>query len=156
MRAIIKSEGLKAIEAQLGKMAVRDRALLDDPVVRRELEHSAARRFQRGIRQAKRTWRLEKRARGLRDRPLQATGDAFRALTAGTGPKANAVQFKRTYGGVVFGVKPGRSDLYYMQAHHRGYQSTHGRVAPRRAVVIDKQARENIAGFVLRKLTGDQ
>lgn len=155
MRVIIKDEGLKEAERRLGKLVVRDRGLLDTEDVRRELEHSVARRFQRGLRQAKRAWRLEKRKRGLRDRPLQATGSAFRALTSGTGPAASGVQFKRVYGGVVFGVKPGRGDLYYMHVHSRGYETSGGRVAPRRAVVIDKQARENIAGFVLRRLTED-
>lgn len=156
MRANITSDGLKEAEQQLGKLVVRDRNLLHHQEVRDEIETSTQRRFNRGVRRAGRAWRVEKARRGLSQEPMRATGQAFRALTTGTGPRASAVQFKRVYGGVVFGVKPGRSDLHYMQVHASGYSSRGGRVKPRRVVVVDKVANANIAAFVLERITEDR
>lgn len=123
------------------------------PEVRRELEQSAARRFERGVRQAGPAWRLEKQRRGLDNRPMRATGHAFQAIVHGSGPAASAVMFKPSKGGVRFGVTPGRSSLYYLQAHAKGYQRGGSHVKPRRVVVLDRLARERIARIVLKRVT---
>ncbi len=156
MRVTIKSDGLK--EAARTLELTSDRAergrLLSGNEVRREFEQSSRRRFSRGLRQSGKAWRLAKQRRGLSSRPMQATGDAFAALTRHSGPKAGAVIFKPTQGGVEFGVARGRGSLYYLEVHAKGYDSSKGRVKPRRVVVLDKPARENVAEIVLRRVDG--
>jgi len=154
MKVTIRSEGLK--EAARTLELTSDRAergrLLSGNEVRSQFEESSRRRFGRGLRQSGKAWRLEKQRRGLSSRPMQATGDAFAALTRHSGPKASAIIFKATNGGVEFGVARGRGSLYYLEAHAKGYSSSKGRVKPRRVVVLSKQARENIAVIVLSRL----
>lgn len=154
MRITLKTDGLKEAEQRIGKLVVRSqsRTLLDNPRVLLEFRASSARRFARGLRQAGRRWRLEKRRRGLIDRPMRASGDAHAALTRGSGPRARAVIFRATGDGVRFGVLPGRSELWYLQALARGYKTSHGRVTPRRVVVLDRVAKERVAHLVLERL----
>lgn len=153
MRVTLNTAELKEVADDVGKLAfrARSRELLHNDDVRGALRASSARRFMRGLRQAGRQWRIVKRRRGLQDRPMRATGDAFIAITRGAGRKASAVEFTATTEGVRFGVKRGRSELNYVQVHARGYESSSGPVRPRRVVLVDRQAREGAARIVLER-----
>lgn len=159
MRASIRVEGLKEVIATTGGMANaanRPERVLRSRPVRRELEQAAERRFRRGIRAASRGWTTEKQRRGLDSRRFRATGAAFDAVTRGRGPAARAIIFEGARGGVRFGVRPGRSDLYYLQAHATGYQAGGRRMPKRRVVVIDKAARDGIARLLLDTVLVEQ
>lgn len=147
IRARLRIEGLA--EAMERTDAVGQRARAPEPALRspgtlRDLQDSERRKFQRG-RWPRVTpkWAAEKRRRGLDPRPMRATGLLESALTNAThGVRRQA--FNRT---LVWGIRPGRSDIYYAQALAKGVGNP---PKPRRMVVIDKVARERIAARVQR------
>lgn len=150
--ARITPEGLLEIGEQFGEMGRRARMpepLLRSQGVRSEFEQASHRRFRRGLRRAQRSWVLEKARTGRSTRTMVSTGAALIALTRHAGPAKNAVVFSAFNGEVRFGVRRGRSDLYYIQVHASGYKTTRGRGRARRVVLLDKTARENVATRVL-------
>jgi hypothetical protein len=153
MRVTIKSDGLKEAEQRIGKFALRAQSphLLDSHDIKAEFQQAAGRKFDKGLKQAGKAWRIQKRKRGLLDRPMQATGTARRAIVLGQGPAAGAVMFKANREGVEFGVAPGRGSLYYVGVLAKGVKTEKG-VVRRKVIAIDKTARENVATIVLQKV----
>jgi hypothetical protein len=153
MRVTLKSDGLKEAEARIGKIALRASSskLLDTPQIKAEFQDAAGRKFDKGIAQAGKEWRLRKRKAGLIDRPMQASGAAKQAITLGQGPGASAVIFKTNREGVEFGVKRGGGPLYYVPILAKG-KKRNGKVIKRRVVALDKTARENVATIILRRV----
>lgn len=153
MRSRLKVEGVAELRAEWSAVGERARTLevpLRDRATRKDLEAASARRFKRGLRRASsRAWTLEKARRGLDARVMRASGAAELALTKGQGEGAGALTFTAYNGELRWGVKRGRSSLFYLQVHAAGYSSKRGRVPARRVVVIDKTAREAISERVL-------
>lgn len=152
MRARLKVEGVSEHVVELGRIG--DRARRPEPALRarqtrEDLQDASRKRFRRGLRRASRAWILEKQRRGLSTRTMHATGAAMLALTNNSGPARGAVTFNAFNAELRWGVKRGRSDLFYIQVHAGGYTTKKGRQAPRRVVVIDKPARESIAERVV-------
>ncbi len=153
IRGRLTVDGFKEITSDLGEEGTRARrpeAALRSSGMRREFEHAVGRRYSRRLTRNTTGWTIEKAKRGLDTRAMRATGDAEAALTRGTGPLASEVVFKADRSSISFGVRRGRSGLYYMNALARGYPTSHGRRRATRVVVIDKLLRENAATIVLR------
>lgn len=145
IRARVTVEGLK--EAQLRLDDVGLRARRPEPTLRsrateRALVRSEQRAFAKGWKRDTPKWATYKRHHRLDPRVLRATGRLEHALTrvdqAGT-------EFSAYNSTLRWGIKPGRSDLYYAQALAKGVGHAHTK---RRMVVIDKPARAQIADIV--------
>lgn len=111
--------------------------------VKDDILESERRRFARGTGWRKDTpkWVAEKRRSGLDTRVMRATGHLERALTTGADP---AITFQAFNSTLRWGIRAGRSDLYYAAPLARGTT----RHPPRRMVVIDQVARVRIAGRI--------
>lgn len=135
-RAMLRIEGLK--EARKRVDEVGDRARMPEKPLRApetlmDLQMSERRRF--GTYRWKavtKDWRDRKRREGLPARTMEASGRLKSALTNAVTPVRRTV-FNGT---LTWGIRGGRSDLYYAQV-----QAGRGR----RAVVIDRIARASIA-----------
>jgi len=143
MRSSLRVENLKA--AQLRLDAVGTRAQRPEPALRapgtlRDLVASEKRRFTStiGWRRLTPKWVKEKRRLGLDPRILRATGKLEGALTGGS---AAGLTFRAWGGSLFWGIPRGRSDLYYAQSLAKNRPGRRGR----KMVVIDKQAKTNIA-----------
>lgn len=146
MRATIRVENLKSAVRRIddvGDRARRPERVLRSEVVKLDLLASEKRRFatNTGWRNDTPKWIAEKARRGLDPRTLRATGHLERALTTGDDPAI----VRSAYNGVLrFGIRPGRSDLYYAQALAKGKPGKRGRPMVR----IDVLARDTTAGRV--------
>lgn len=122
----------------VGERARRPGPALGHPNTQRDLQESERRKFARGgwARDTPR-WVAEKRRRGLDTRTLRATGQLESALTNAT----HGVRATTRGPDLLWGIRPGRSDIYYAQALASGMRGAR----PRRMVVIDAIARERIA-----------
>lgn len=146
MRARLRVDGIKASVERVddvGERARRPEPALRAPGTLHDLQLSQRRKFARGgWRRDTPEWIKEKRRRGLDPRTLRATGRLESALVNAThGVKATVFN-----GGLTWGIRAGRSDIYYAQSLAKGTRGS----APRRMVVIDKTAKEHIATRVER------
>jgi hypothetical protein len=141
MRARLAIEGLKDAVGRVdlvGERARRPEPALRAPQTQLDLQMSERRKFARGRwRRDTPEWIKEKRRRGLDTRTLRATGRLESALTNAT----HGVKVTVFNGELRWGIHAGRSDIYYAQPLAKG----HGHTPPRRMVVIDRTAREDIA-----------
>lgn len=146
MRATIRVEDLKVSVKRVDD--VGDRARTPEKVLRSEsvkgdLLASEERRFatNAGWRKDTPDWVAEKRRRGLDPRTLRATGHLEQALTTGN----DSAIVRSAYNGVLrFGIRLGRSDLYYAQSVAKNKAGKRGRPMVR----IDLIAKSTIAGRV--------
>lgn len=147
IRARLTVDGLKdALDRvdDVGDRARRPEPALRDDATLMDLQMSERRKFARGgWRRITPEWAAQKRRAGLDPRPMRATGRLESALTNAT-HGVRATVFNAT---LTWGIRAGNSDLYYAQALAKGVGDPPRK---RRAVVIDKTARENIAGRVQR------
>lgn len=150
IRARLAVEGLKEAVHRVDE--VGDRARRPEPALRHrdtllDLQMSERRKFARGgWRRIKPEWAAEKRRRGLDPRTLRATGRLESALVNAThGVRATVYNAELRWG-----IRAGRSELYYAQALAKGWTSSTGQVPARRMVVIDQTARGRIAERVER------
>lgn len=146
MRARLRIEGLKEARArvdELGIRAQRPEPVLRSDSVKLDLLESEGRRFARttGWRKDNPKWLREKQRRGLDPRVMRATGHLERALTTGADA---AITFQAYNSELRWGIRGGRTDLYYAAPLARG-TTRHPR---RRMVVIDQIARAHIAGRI--------
>lgn len=150
MRARLKVDGLAEAVQRIddtGERARRPEPALRSDATQYDLQLSERRKFQRGgWRRDTPGWIQEKRRRGLDTRTLRATGRLEAALVNAVPPVKMTV-WNNT---LVWGIRGGRTDLYYAKALAKGYQSSKGRVPARRMVVIDKEARGKISARVER------
>lgn len=136
MRARIAIEGLKEARRrvdEMGERARRPEPFLRSPAVLRALQRSERRKFATGrFKRISPEWIARKRREGLETRTMVATGRLRAALEGARTPVRRTVYNSQ----LTWGIPGGRTSLYYaaIQAH-RG----------RRAVVIDKIARDEIA-----------
>lgn len=150
MRARLKVDGLaEAVRRvdDVGDRARRPEAPLRAPATLQDLQESERRKFARGgWRRDSPAWIKRKRLSRLDPRTLRATGLLESALANAThGVKATV------YNGVLtWGIRAGRSDIYYAQALATGWTTSSGRVPARRMVVIDTKAKDRIAARVER------
>lgn len=146
MRGRLRVEGLKEARAfvdDVGLRAQRPEPVMRSDSVKADILAGERRRFERGTGWARDTpkWIAEKRRRGLDERTLRATGRLERALTTGADP---AITFQAFNSELRWGIRGGRSDLYYAAPLARGTTEHRGR----RMVVIDQVARSRIAGRI--------
>lgn len=147
MRARLEVSGLRASVERLDDLG--DRARAPEPVLRSNetlarLNAGERRKFQRGgWQRLSPEWARRKRREGLSPRTLVATGRLERTLTQGAGP---GTVFSAFNGELRWGIRAGRSDVYYAQALAKGVR---GRRASR-MVVIDSTTKAEIAGSVER------
>lgn len=146
MRTRLQVDGLAEAVARVddtGDRARRPEPALKAPATLLDLQSSEHRKFARGgWRRDTPGWIREKRRRGLDPRTLRATGRLESALTNAThGVKATVWNSTLTWG-----IRAGRSDIYYAQVLAKG----RGRMPARRMVVIDRTARDRIAARVER------
>lgn len=121
---------------EVGERARRPEPALRSPEVLFALQESERRKFATGrFPPDTKAWIDRKRREGLSTRTMVASGRAKAALENATPPMRRTV-FNSM---LTWGIPPGRSDLYYLQV-----QAARGR----RAVVIDRPAREAVAGRV--------
>jgi hypothetical protein len=146
IRARLAIDGLKDAITQVDE--VGDRARRPEPALRDDatlldLQQGERRKFARGgWRRITPAWAREKRRRGLDPRTLRATGRLESALTNAThGVRATVWNSELRWG-----IRAGRSDIYYAQPLATGARG----MPPRRMVLIDRTARESIAGRVER------
>lgn len=131
--------GLKEAMArvdEVGERARRPEPALRSPRVLFSLQESERRKFSTGrFRPDTRGWVERKRRMGLSTKTMVATGRLRDALVNATLPVRRTV-FNQS---MTWGIPGGRTDLYYAAVQRR---------KGRDAVVIDKLAREQIAGTV--------
>ncbi len=145
IRAQLAVDGLKESIRRVDE--VGDRARRPEPALRApgtllDLQLGERRKFAKGgWRKITPRWAQQKRRAGLDPRTMRATGQLESALTNATHGVRRTV-FNAT---LTWGITLGRSDLYYAQALAKGVGSPPKK---RRAVVIDKPARESIADRV--------
>lgn len=152
MRTRLTVEGIADAGAEftaMGKRARRPEPALRAQATRRDLQAAAGRRFRRGLRRDTPETILRKRRRGLSTRTLVATGAAEAAIVHNREPAASSVTFQAWDAELRWGLR-GRNALYYMVVHARGYTSGGRRVPARRVIVVDRPARESVAGRVVR------
>jgi hypothetical protein len=147
IRARLRVDGLRAALMRVddvGERARRPEPALRDDATLLDLQQGERRKFAKGgWRKTTPRWAQQKRRAGLDPRTMRATGLLESALTNAThGVRATVWNSTLTWG-----IRAGRSDLYYAQALAKGVGSP---PVKRRAVVIDKVARENIAARVER------
>lgn len=147
MRGSLKLDGMTAAIQRVDD--VGDRARAPEPALRaagtrRDLQESEKRRFshRRGWARLTPRWAAEKRRRGLDPRVLRATGRLYSALVNAV--RSDGVRHDVFNRELRWGIRRGRSNVYYAQALAKGW----GETKPRRMVVIDKPARASIAGRV--------
>lgn len=121
---------------EVGERARRPEPALRSPEVLFELQEAERRKFATGrFKPDTKAWIDRKRREGLSTRTMVASGRAKAALENAMPPVRRTV-FNSM---ITWGIPPGRSDLYYLSVQaHRG----------RRAVVIDRPAREGVANRV--------
>jgi len=147
-RARFQVEGLK--EAVQRVDDVGERARQPEPALRSDtvlaaLMSGEGRKFQRGgWPKDTRAWIDRKRRKGWPNRTLVATGRLENALVK-LGPKGhNDILFRAWNGELTWGIRQGRSDLYYSQALAKGVRGRR----PSRMVLIDKQTKAEISAHV--------
>lgn len=148
MQARLDVQGFREARTRIDAVGVRARAArpaLTSPYTRRDFEQSSGRRFARGLRRDQQDWVVEKARRGLSTSTMEASGDAKEAIVHGKGRRAGDIEFTGNNVEVRFGVKRGRSGLYYLQVHDKGYRTSRGATPKRRVVLMDKKARERIS-----------
>lgn len=141
MRASLRIDGLPAARKRIDD--VGDRARAPEPALRSSgtrmaLQLSEQRRFFGGyrFRPASKEWVARKRREGLSTRTMVASGRLSSALI---NAESGSIRFTVYNGVLTWGLRQGRSQTYYAQV-----QAAQGR----KAVVIDRIARENIADRV--------
>ncbi len=150
MRARLEVSGLRANVERLDDLG--DRARMPEPVLRsaeteRILMAGERRKFQRGGWQRDTpAWIKRKRREGLSPRTLVATGRLERALTSLGAEGHNDIVHRAWNGTLIWGIRQGRSDLYYAQPLAKGVRGRR----PSRMVVIDSTTRSEIAANVER------
>lgn len=155
-RARFQVEGLKeAVERvdDVGERARQPEPALRSDVVLGYLMAGEGRKFRRGGWQKDTpAWVARKRARGWQTRTLVKTGRLEDALVR-LGPKGhNDILFRAWNGELTWGIRPGRSDLYYSQALAKGVRGRR----PSRMVLIDKETKQLIAAHVQKYIaTGE-
>jgi hypothetical protein len=142
--ALLQVDGLRETMTRLDAMG--ERARRPEPALRArgtqtDLEQSEKRRFdkQKGWAKLSKRWVREKRRRGLKSGTLRATGRLERALTNTV--KSLGVRLNVFNSVLEFGVRRGRSDIYYAQPLATGTS----RMKPRQMVVIDEIAQIGIS-----------
>jgi hypothetical protein len=137
VRSTLRIEGIREARERIdevGDRARRPEPALRAPATRRDLQESERRRFTTYRWKADTDeWRRRKAREGLDPRTMVATGRLRAALENAEG---GSVRFNVFNGTLTWGLRAGRSDLYYAQV-----QAGRGR----RAVVIDRVARASIA-----------
>lgn len=147
MRARLEVTGVRANVERLD--AIGDRARRPEPVLRSpetlaRLNAGQRRKFLRGGWQKDTpAWIARKKREGLSTRTLVATGRLESALTQGAG---SGVMFSAFNAELRWGIKAGRSDLYYAQALAKGVRGRR----KSRMVLIDKVTKAEIAVSVER------
>lgn len=149
IRARLSVDGLREASLRLDDVGLRARRpepALRSAATREAVAASERRKFDRGSwKRDTAKWASYKRHHGLDARTLRATGRLEAALTNPAG--SAGVSFTAYNATLKFGIRPGRSDLYYAQALAKGVG--HAKTK-RRMVVIDKPARAEIAGIAER------
>lgn len=141
MAAVGRLQVLGLREARLRIDEVGERARRPEPALRSPrtlfaLQESERRKFSTGrFPRDSASWVARKRREGLSTQTMVATSRLKSALENSTPPVRRTV-FNAM---ITWGIPPGRTDLYYA-----GIQAARGR----RAIVIDRIAREEIAGGV--------
>lgn len=135
--SLLRVDGLREARERVdlvGERARRPEPALRAPGVLLALQESERRRFSGSYRWRPITkeWRERKRREGLSTKTMVATGRLAAALGNAVSPVRRTVY----NGTLTWGIRGGRTDLYYAQVQaHRG----------RRSVVIDRIARASIA-----------
>ena len=131
-------EAIKRVD-EVGDRARRPEPALRAPGTLLDLQLSERRKFARGgWRRITPRWAQQKRRAGLDARTMRATGRLESALTNAThGVRATVWNATLTWG-----IRAGRSSIYYAQPLAKGVGNP---PKARRAVVIDKPARQSIA-----------
>lgn len=143
MRQSLRIEGLREARKRVDDVGARANA--PEPALRSDavllaLQMSERRKFATGrFKRDTKDWVDRKRREGLSPRTMQATGKLKSSLENATAPVRRTV-FNSS---LTWGIAGGRTDLYYARV-----QAQRGR----RAVVIDKVARVEIAERVERFL----
>lgn len=138
IRARLAIEGLREAVERVDEVGQRTRR--PEPALRaagtlRDLQEAERRRFARGrFKPITPEWVAEKRRRGLDTRVMRATGRLESALVNAN--RGEGIRFDVFNAELRFGIRSGRSNVYYAQAQAK---------AGRRVVVIDKPARRAIA-----------
>lgn len=146
MRSRLRVEGLQEATRRIDDIG--ERARRPEPALRGhqtllDLQQSERRKFARGgWRRDTPAWIKEKRRRGLDTRTLRATGRLESSLANAT----NGVKATVYNGVLTWGIRAGRSDIYYAQVLAKGSATR----PARRMVVIDRGARDRIAARVER------
>lgn len=147
MRSRLEVTGLRENVDRLddiGDRARRPEPALRSPQTLERLNASERRKFARGGWQRDTSaWIARKRREGLSARTLVAHGELERALTRGAGP---GIVFSAYNAELKFGIRAGRSHIYYAQALAKGVRGRR----KSRMVVIDRQAKVEIATSVER------
>lgn len=148
--ARVSVEGLKEARARVDDVGIRARQpepVLRSPGVFADLLASEERRFgtNAGWRRDTSKWVADKQRHGWDQRTLRKTGELERQLTRG-GP---SIVFTAWNGTMTFGVRGGRSTLYYAAPLARGARGG----AKRRMVRIDRVATYRISGRISRYIT---
>lgn len=137
MRTTLAITGIREARERIddvGDRARRPEPSLRAPGTRRDLQESERRRFTRyRFIPASREWVARKRREGLDTRTMHASNRLSSALI---NAESGSVRMTVFNGTLTWGLKAGRSNTYYAQV-----QAQRGR----RAVVIDRPARANIA-----------
>lgn len=142
----LQVEGLKEAAARIddvGTRAQRPEIVLRSPAVLADLHESEERRFatNTGWKRLTPKWVAEKQRHGWDSRVLRKTGALERELTSG-GPDIVFTAWNKT---LTFGIRGGRSDLYYAAPLARGV----GRAKTKRRMVrVDTIARSRITGRI--------
>ena len=142
MRSTLRIEGIREARKRVddvGDRARRPEPALRAPGTRMDLQMSERRRFTRyRFKSVTRDWRERKRREGLSTRNMQASGRLKSILENAEGGSIRLNVFNGT---LTWGLRsggPGDPGFYAMVQAGRG----------RRAVVIDREARANIADRV--------
>lgn len=148
MRSRLDIQGLAAAQQRLtaaGSRARRPEPALRSRATLQALRDSETRRFQANrFRANSPKWQQYKRRHGLSPKRLQASGLLRMILTAGTwGTTNSAVAFSAWNGVLTWGLKGGRSPVFYARIWA-------DRDRRRRPVYIDKRARVDIGDIVMR------